>query len=151
MASRGEVDLRLIVNAELAALQPLAQLVLEPEQLAQLVCHVRPEHLAVAAAASLRRVHRDVGAPDELFAGAGPAGVDGDADAGVEHEVAPADRHRLAEPFDVPMGDRDAFASLAPSSSTANSSPPRRARVSLGRVTSPKRCASCWSRLSPLL
>ena len=44
-----------------------------------------------------------------------------------------------------------AVSSLAPSSSTANSSPPRRARVSLGRVTAAKRSAirsSSWSPAS---
>ena len=38
-------------------------------------------------------------------------------------------------------------ASLAPSSSTANSSPPRRASVSLGRVTSPKRSRDLLEQL----
>ena len=106
---RGEIDLRLIVNRELAQLQPAPQLVLELQQITLLVCHVSTEHLTVAAATSLCGVHRDIGAPHELLAGAGPAGMHGDADAGVEHELARRDGDRIAKPFEQPMGDLEGY------------------------------------------
>ena len=56
-----EVDLRLVVDGELAALEAEPQLVLEPEQLAELAGHLVAEDLVAAAAGLLGRVHRDVG------------------------------------------------------------------------------------------
>src|SRR5207253_3345336 len=102
-------DLRLIVNRELAQLQPASQLALELHQITPLVCHVGTEHLTAATAASLCRIHRDVGTPDELLAGAGPAGVHRDADARIEHEVVGCDGHRIAEPFEQSMGDLEGY------------------------------------------
>ena len=106
---RGEVDLRLVVNAELAPLQTLPQLVFEAEQLVELMGHVRAVHLTLTATVSLGHVHGDIRPPDELLARVCSAGVDGNADAGGEDEVAPGDRYRLGELLDVPMRDRDAF------------------------------------------
>ena len=87
-----ERDLRLVVDAELAALQAEPELVLEPEQLAELAGHLVVEHLVAAAAALLGRVHRDVGVPDQLLALAGPAVVDHDADARAERQLASGER-----------------------------------------------------------
>ena len=144
------VDLRLVVHAELAALEPEPQLVLEPEQLAELACHVVLEDLVPAAAGLLGRVHRDVGVADQVLARPPirPSWID-DADARAEY----AARGRAidtgsAEPLEQPLGDVDRLAARRrPSSRSANSSPPSRASVSLGRMTSLKRCRDLLEQL----
>ena len=110
------------------------QLVLEPEHLAELAGHVVPEDLTGAAPGLLRRVHGDVRVADQApRALAGAARVNDDADARRHHELAV--RHR-----DAARGGARAAARRPPRPGSrwrpragcANSSPPRRARVSLG-------------------
>ena len=68
------IDLGLVVDAELVPLEAEPQLVLEPEQLAELARHVVVEHLVAAAPRFLRRVHRHVGVANQLLAAPGPPG-----------------------------------------------------------------------------
>ena len=87
IASMSSSISRLVVERELVALEAEPQLVLEPEQLAELARHVVLEDLEAAPAGLLRRVHRDVGVADELVAVAAAAGVHGDADARAEQRA----------------------------------------------------------------
>ena len=95
------------MHGELAALEPEPQLVLEPEQLAELARHVEAEDLVAAAAGLLGGVHGDVGLADQLLAGAGTAGVDDDADARAERQLVAGDRRRLGEALEQAPRDGD--------------------------------------------
>ena len=79
-----------------------------------------------------------------------PPGWSDDADAGAERELAAGDRRRARRAARA-AGARPRRLRLARRrrASTANSSPPRRASVSLGRVISAKRCATSRSSWSP--
>src|SRR5439155_2146006 len=102
-----EVDLGLVMQRELIALETEPKLVLEAQQLPELAGHVVAEELVPAAARLLRRVHRDVRVANQLFALAGTARVEGDADARADHELAPGDPDRLLEREKQPLRDAD--------------------------------------------
>ena len=90
-----EGHLGLVVDAQLPALQAQPQLVLQPQHLAQLTRHVVVVDLEAAATGLLRRVHRDVGVPQQLLAVALPAGMHGDPDARPDRQLMAGDHHRL--------------------------------------------------------
>ena len=105
-----------------------------------------------AGALVLGDVHRDVGAAAAAARTSVPCvGGQGDADAALELEQHALELERLGQ------GDADAAGDLerrsssrTPDSSTANSSPPRRATVSSGRTASRSRCATICRSRSPV-
>ena len=131
---RVEVDQRLVVDAELAALEAEPKLVLEAEQLAELARHPVLVELVAAAAGLLRRVHGDVRVADQVVARAGGRAWETMPMLAPSVSWWPAtatgsdsrSRSRCATPI--------AAGSSASSSRSANSSPPRRASVSPGRL-----------------
>src|SRR3989475_4213309 len=102
-----DVDLRLIVEAEFAAHQTQAQLVLEAEKLAELAGHVELEPLEPSATRLLGCVHRDVGVPDQVVTRGRAARVDDDADARRERQLPAGHRHRALERVEQTPRDTD--------------------------------------------
>ena len=139
IASALEVDLRLVVDCELAALEAEPELVLEPEQLAELAGHLVVEELVAAAPGLLGGVHRDVRVADQIVARAAAAGVSDDADARAERELVVCDRDRIGRGARAGAPRPIATCALGASSRSANSSPPSRASVSPARMASPNR------------
>ncbi len=149
--ARAEVDDRLVVEDELAALERPPQVGLELESGDRGGMHRRLEDLVAAAVDALRGVHRDVGVAQQLGRADGIGIGDGDPDAGPDDELRPVDDHRL--------GERSSRCARRPpwrrrrrstsSSSTANSSPPRRATVSPGLGVARSRSATSWRTRSP--
>ena len=92
----GEVDDRLVLEEELAALERQVDVLLEAQPLAQLLLHARLEHHEARLAGRLRVVHRDVGVAQQLL-GVVARLREGDADAGRDVGVAAVELQRLVE------------------------------------------------------
>src|ERR1700690_4215861 len=88
-APRTDVDLRLIVDFELAPRQRTAQLVLEREPVDAVFIHLVREELIVVPAGALRPVHRDVGVLEQRGAVLAVVGIDREADAAGQMAVLP--------------------------------------------------------------
>ena len=105
-----EVDHRLVVEDELVAFDPLAQLALGLEPAQRAGPHLGVEELAAGAAAFLRPVHRRVGVADQHVRVGGLAGRgtgDGDPEAGGDEVVGAGDHVGLGEGRRDAIGDRD--------------------------------------------
>ena len=130
-----ELDDRLVRDVELAALEGAAEVGLQLHPGDGRAVELRLVDDVAVAAAGLGRVHRDVGAAQQLVGIAAVGRLDGDADAGPGRDLALAEHERPGEGLEDPRA-RTAPASSASVSSTmiANSSPPSRATVSPARV-----------------
>ena len=93
-AAGGEVDLRLVEEPELAALDPLAQVVLERQPLERARVHGRRAELETVAPQLLGAVHGDVGAGQQRLGVAAVGRVEADADAGRDVEAMAVQVHR---------------------------------------------------------
>ena len=92
------VDLGLVVDAELAALEPEPQLVLEPEQLAELARHlVAGTPRSGRARPPWPRTSRRRRAGSAPRSSPDPPGCSDDADARADHQLAAGDRDRLRQ------------------------------------------------------
>ena len=100
------IDLGLVVNLELVALQSQPELVLQPQRFAKLACHVLVKHFA-AASRLLCRVHRDVRVPDQLVALSGSARVGDDANARPDRQVVAGEPHGLGKALQEPSREDD--------------------------------------------
>ena len=65
---RRELHLRLVVETELTAFQPEAELMLDAEEFARLSGHLGAEDLVAISTGILCGVHRDIRIADEFFA-----------------------------------------------------------------------------------
>ena len=105
----GEGDDRLVVEGQLLALDPLAQLALDLEPAQRAGAHLGVEELAAGAALFLGPVHRRVGVADQhvgvgRLAGRGPG--DGDPEAGGDEVLDAVDHVGLGEGRRDAVGDR---------------------------------------------
>src|SRR5262249_9672588 len=91
-----QIDLRLIMQCELAALKPEPQLVFEPEQLAELARHVVMEELESPATGFFGGVHRDVRVSEEILAPRLSPCVKRESDARTDAELPARYPHGLA-------------------------------------------------------
>ena len=82
MEPLADIDLRLIVEKELVAIQSFAQLTFETQLLESARVHRLGIELEVVAAIVLGAVHGGVGVADQAFGDDPVVRVDGDADAG---------------------------------------------------------------------
>src|SRR5204862_5758696 len=105
--ARAEIDLGLVVDANLASPERQAQLVLESQRLDELVSELVAEDLDAAAAPLLGGVHGDVGAADELVGRAAVTRMHGDSGAGPEREQVAAELDRLGDARQEARGDVD--------------------------------------------
>ena len=118
----------------------------------EVVLHGRLEDLETVLAVLLGRVHGQVGAaPSAAARRTAPGSLKRDADAGTDVGLAAGQVERLAQPSEDPLGDRHGprRRCVTPGSSTANSSPPRRAAVSWSRRQARIRSAAPASSASP--
>ena len=93
-ASRGDVDLRLVVELQLAALERVAQIVLQRQPLQRAAVHRRREHLIRVAARVLGAIHRVVGVRQQRLGRVAVARKKRDADAGGDEQLRPFDLQR---------------------------------------------------------
>ena len=103
-----EVNFRLVVEAELAALQAQAELVLDAEQLTELLRHLGAEDLVASASGVLGGVHGDIRVSDELLA-LPRARTEHDADARAKDDLAPGDRNRSSELVEQSLREADSL------------------------------------------
>ena len=96
-ARRGQVDQRLVVQDELAALERAPQLGLRREAMADALGHLGIEELVVGAPGFLGVIHRGVGVAHQRLGRVAVARVEGDADAAVGVQLVLADRERPRE------------------------------------------------------
>jgi len=94
---RLDVDDRLIVHVELAALQRGAQARLDRDALLEPAVHAGAEELEVVAAAVFRLVHRRVGVPQKLAHVGAVLRIQRHADTHGGHQRAPVHDHRCIE------------------------------------------------------
>jgi len=96
-ALRFDVDDRLVVHIELAALQRSAQARFDGDALLEPLVHALAEELVVVAATILRLVHGGIGVAQQL-AHVGPVvGIESEPDADRGHERTPIHHHGRAE------------------------------------------------------
>ena len=133
--TRGEVEGRLVVEEQLPGLQRAAQVGLELDPGDQLGVHPRVVALEPALAGGLGPVHGQVGVAQQLVGPVDVAVHPGDAHAAPDVQLAVVDEEWLAQLSRIRSATwTTSMSSLASSISTANSSPPNRATVSLGRT-----------------
>ncbi len=125
----GEVDLRLVVQLELAPLERAAQVLLQGAAAARLLVHPGLEDVERAAVPGLGAA----AAPARRGAAAGPArpprpprGRQRDADRGPHHQVLPGDREGPLEAVEEPRGQAPASAA-GPRRTAPRRTRPRRA------------------------
>ena len=104
-APRGQVDHRLVVDAQLAAPQRTAQRVLDVETIDGAGAHRVVEHDPTCPAAILRLVHRGVGIADERFRIGLVVVRKRDADAHTNEHLGVVDDERSGHGFVDPLGD----------------------------------------------
>ena len=101
----GDVEDRLVVDAELLALDGAAQVALGPQAREGVLAHLLVEELVAAAAALLGPVHRGVGLAEHRLGALGPA-RDRDADARRDEDLAAGpDRDRPLPGVGDALGD----------------------------------------------
>ena len=105
-----EVDHRLVVDLELAALDRPPEVALEGHLGDGLGVHVGVEQLVAALAAALGAVHRGVGVAQDVLRALVAEGAPGDADADRGVDLLLAQRDRVAQLGEDPVGDADRVA-----------------------------------------
>jgi hypothetical protein len=99
---------------ELAPLEPQPELVLQPQQLAELAGHVVVKELEAPTPGLLGGVHRNVGVADEILTPRPASGVEGDADARTDAQLAARDPDRLGERAQEASRDRACLRLVGP-------------------------------------
>ena len=146
-----EVHDRLVVQPELAALERAVQLVAGAEVAHRPVVRVGLEHLGPCAALLLGAVHRGVGVAQQRLGRLELAARERDPDARGHEHLTLGERDRLRDRRRS-SGWRAPARRLSSGTavqSTVNSSPPKRATVSFGRIAARSRSASATSSRSP--
>ena len=111
-AAAGEVDLRLVVQRELAALERAAQVGLGRQAAAHALVHLRAEELVVAAPRFLGVVHRGVGVAHQRLRGVAVVGIERDADAGRHVQLVPSTVNGSASSARMRAATRAGFAAV---------------------------------------
>ena len=98
---------RLVEQAQLAVLDAAGEVGLELEPLEHAGVHALLEHLVAVLAALLGQVHGHVGVAQQHLGVDAPVGVDGDADAGRDADLAALDGERGLQGEQHALGDLD--------------------------------------------
>ena len=152
-AAAGQIEDRLEGQRDLVVLDRLPQIGLQPHLVGQLRTQRGVEQRVPCAAAGLGAVHRDVGVAQHFVGCLVADAAEGDADAGAGVDLGAVELERLAQRLLQPFGERQR-ASLRRrvcSIRIANSSPPRRPTMSVGRTWRTMRCATTTRNSSPAL
>ena len=108
--TRGQLDDRLVVERQPAALDRRRQRGPQLQALERARVDLGLEHLVTALAALLRQVDGDVGAAQEDLAGRAAARIDGDADRGRDRDLPAFDGEGLGDRSEDPVGDGEDLA-----------------------------------------
>ena len=148
--ARREIDQRLEEGDELAILDAAADVFLELHAVGQLPLQLRVEPGEAVPAGALGGVEREVALAKDVLLLLQAADI-GEADRGGNEGLNVAEVDRLGQLRQDRLGERLGFASsIAPSSRTANSSPPMRAQQAALRARARASVsATCFSSLSP--
>lgn len=110
--ARARVELGLVVERELAALERRPQVGLQALALAVFFGHGRGEQTGLPAPQRLRPIERDVGVPQQVAGRAAVLGRQGDADAAAGTHRLLLDRERFRERTQEPPGEREGLLRL---------------------------------------
>ena len=145
-----QTDHRLIEHLELSASHRLPQIQLQQAPRLHLRIHFGVEQPADAATVRLRAIQGEVGAAQQLVRIHAVLRREGNADTGADHDPMAGDIERRLDQFDQAGGEAVASAGFSMRDCTmANSSPPRRATVSVSRNCPASRSDTARSNSSP--
>ena len=149
-AAIGETDLGLITQGQSVSDHGLAQPLFDLQPLPGALRHVGRIELVTIASQALGRVHGDIGRAEQAVAVAAVVGIDGDPDAAHDRNGIVGQDDRYAEGVENLLGQLGGMAGSVPPARMRNSSPPKRATVSLVRRALLRRLATTRSSSSPM-